>query len=769
MESSDGLEPEIDFSPVKKKRYEKFTSELCVFCHKNESVGSLGSGTVQGLIRVKEVCKLRLENDPHDYGSKDIEQILESSVKRKPKWHRQCYQQFTNKSKLDKLLSHEPLEDSSDTESEVKGDFGWHDKCLFSGITCQIISKKAGVSKVFGKSKVKETLLKVAEKRNDSALASRIASINLVDKKAWYHRKCYQAYTSERNINADLPRTDPTSDIHDMAFSRLVSKIDHKLFFRNAVYDMSKLLIEFRKYLKALGTIDSDYPGHRLKERLLKHYGDRIQFKRQTIRSKPLLVMANTATEVALTNALNKIDVEYETLYDESDNDTDDLMSKCLFEAATILRSDLKNINGITMTDTSNLNNKMAERLVPDSVYAFLHWLINGSNDVDTPINKDMANIQNAGRHESILSIGQDLLWAVSNGRQQTAKHIGLAMTVKHLTGSKQLISVINKFGHCASYPTIQRFETGLAIDYVNRMSNDEVILPSNIFPGSFVQAAADNNDFQEETIDGKMTTHATSLVLYQRKIEPNVNQMPNDIPKRVRERSLKDIDKIRPKLLSLSNTSRKPSTTDLFGKVDLQWFVNTDCAAKEEANLLDNAWILARMCPDKLFEITIDNPDQVVPSWTAFNISVATKNPAISEVGYCPMIPAQASDMSTIYTVLDTVDKLMYKLDQRHAVLTFDEALYSKAKEVQWRMPDKFKNLVLRLGGFHTIMVFLAAIGKRFRDSGLEDALIDCGVYAGNTVEQIFRGKHYNRGVRAHKMAMEAFARLRWLALCDW
>ena len=124
---------------------------------------------------------------------------------------------------------------------------------------------------------------------------------------------------------------------------------------------------------------------------------------------------------------------------------------------------------------------------------------------------------------------------------------------------------------------------------------------------------------------------------------------------------------------------------------------------------------------------------------------------------------------MSTIYTVLDTVNKLMYKLDQRHAVLTFDEALYSKAKEVQWRMPDKFKNLVLRLGGFHTIMVFLAAIGKRFRDSGLEDALIDCGVYAGNTVEQIFRGKHYNCGVRTHKMAMGALARLCWLALCDW
>ena len=70
MESSDGVEPEIDFSPVKKRRYEKYSSELFVFCHKSESVDSFG-GTVQGLCRVKEVCKLRLESDSYDYDSKD--------------------------------------------------------------------------------------------------------------------------------------------------------------------------------------------------------------------------------------------------------------------------------------------------------------------------------------------------------------------------------------------------------------------------------------------------------------------------------------------------------------------------------------------------------------------------------------------------------------------------------------------------------------------------------------------------------------------------
>ena len=44
------------------------------------------------------------------------------------------------------------------------------------------------------------------------------------------------------------------------------------------------------------------------------------------------------------------------------------------------------------------------------------------------------------------------------------------------------------------------------------------VVIPSNITDGPFVQFAADNNDFNEETLDGKQTTHATTLVVYQRR-----------------------------------------------------------------------------------------------------------------------------------------------------------------------------------------------------------------------------------------------------------
>lgn len=42
-------------------------------------------------------------------------------------------------------------------------------------------------------------------------------------------------------------------------------------------------------------------------------------------------------------------------------------------------------------------------------------------------------------------------------------------------------------------------------------------VVPSNISPGAFIQIAAENNDINEETLDGKNTTHATTMVGYQR------------------------------------------------------------------------------------------------------------------------------------------------------------------------------------------------------------------------------------------------------------
>jgi hypothetical protein len=54
----------------------------------------------------------------------------------------------------------------------------------------------------------------------------------------------------------------------------------------------------------------------------------------------------------------------------------------------------------------------------------------------------------------------------------------------------------------------------------LQKPEGDGIILPSNIIPGNFIHAVADNINISEETLDGKKTTHATSLVLYQRQEE---------------------------------------------------------------------------------------------------------------------------------------------------------------------------------------------------------------------------------------------------------
>ena len=59
--------------------------------------------------------------------------------------------------------------------------------------------------------------------------------------------------------------------------------------------------------------------------------------------------------------------------------------------------------------------------------------------------------------------------------------------------------------------------------------------------------------------------------------------------------------------------------------------------------------------------------------------------------------------------------------------------------------------------------------IGKKYLHSGLDDLLIESGVYAARTTAALMKGKSYNRGVRAHKLVSEAMFRLMWSAFVEW
>ena len=97
----------------------------------------------------------------------------------------------------------------------------------------------------------------------------------------------------------------------------------------------------------------------------------------------------------------------------------------------------------------------------------------------------------------------------------------------------------------------------------------------------------------------------------------------------------------------------------------------------------------------------------------------------------------------------------LVNQLGQQDAIVVFDQAIYAKALKVIWQNQEQFDRLVLRMGTFHTICAFMAAIGKRFGDAGLGDILMESGVVGSGSVAGVLEGRHYNRALRIHKVGV--------------
>ena len=70
-------------------------------------------------------------------------------------------------------------------------------------------------------------------------------------------------------------------------------------------------------------------------------------------------------------------------------------------------------------------------------------------------------------RQRLVTSFAQDICKAVMNGKWMLPKHLLLGMTLQHLTGSAEVITLVNRFGHCASYSRVIELETAIckAID----------------------------------------------------------------------------------------------------------------------------------------------------------------------------------------------------------------------------------------------------------------------------------------------------------------
>ena len=131
-----------------------------------------------------------------------------------------------------------------------------------------------------------------------------------------------------------------------------------------------------------------------------------------------------------------------------------------IYSVAFQIRQDIMRCKGIEINplNTRDLQLDTDKALLPQSLYWLVRWILTREQYSDS----SPSSASNTTDERTIIMSGLDLVHCAPHARVKLPKLVGLAMSVKHLTGSKQLITLLNRMGHCSSYEEIEQVETSL-------------------------------------------------------------------------------------------------------------------------------------------------------------------------------------------------------------------------------------------------------------------------------------------------------------------
>ncbi|XDV51907.1 hypothetical protein PO909_020699 [Leuciscus waleckii] len=259
----------------------------------------------------------------------------------------------------------------------------------------------------------------------------------------------------------------------------------------------------------------------------------------------------------------------------------------------------------------------------------------------------------------------------------------------------------------------VRHFLTSVAADQISRTESG-VYIPTGltgVAEHGIVDAAIDNFDQNEDTLDGKCTTHAMASVVFRRGQVSTADKYLARVPQRSLT-TLNTFDMNVDKLYRYIKSTKRPEPHEL-AQPEL---LHTNTTISKAAEDRDLVWKLSRN--------VIEN-QQHVPAWSAFNDFTSDTACSVASVLYLPFIIESPSELSTIYTSMIRLVQLAAELGQHHILVTADLTIYSKAQQILWSKPSPLqRKITMRLGVMHITMAYLASIGKLYGDGGLFDIL---------------------------------------------
>jgi len=133
------------------------------------------------------------------------------------------------------------------------------------------------------------------------------------------------------------------------------------------------------------------------------------------------------------------------------------------------------------------------------------------------------------------------------------------------------------------------------------------------------------------------------------------------------------------------------------------------------------------------------------------------------------PIFPQSPTQAAVVDASLEYCINVSKKLGQPHTVITADQAIYEIALALRKKDPEKYSNVILRMGGFHLVVNFMGSVGMLMKGSGVEDILVQAGICHLGTANKIMSGKDYYLMLRAHTLLYSAILELYWSAFETW
>ena len=214
-----------------------------------------------------------------------------------------------------------------------------------------------------------------------------------------------------------------------------------------------------------------------------------------------------------------------------------------------------------------------------------------------------------------------------------------------------------------------------------------------------------------------KQTTHGTTHILYQYQSDPSTQTQASVPVQRSRSVSIDAPEICEPMQSMLTPNDRKQGRSIHGMKLHEDAQPNS-----KEARNLNTLYKLGQIGSTDLLDLT---SEMEPATWKEFHKKFIEQSSVQTTIGYGPFVPKPPTTPNVVMESVDDFMAVSKYLGLNYCVLTCDQAIYEICHALQKKFTEKYKNVILRMGGFHILMNFWGAIGRLMSGTGLEQLMI--------------------------------------------